>query len=75
MNIELSKSEVGMILKAIDHQIEDNAEMVQKGNAVFVKLTRAYLGENGIQVNDPADDEIKTFRQIILNVIKSPGDV
>ena len=58
-----------MILKAIDHQIEDNAEMVQKGNAVFVKLTRAYLGESGIEVDDPADDEINTFRQLMLNVI------
>lgn len=69
MNIELSKSEVGLLLNAIDHQIEDNAEMVNQGNAVFVKLTRAYLGESGIQVNDPADDEINTFRQLILNVI------
>ena len=69
MSIELTKSEVGMILKAIDHQIEDNAEMVQKGNAVFVKLTRAYLGESGIEVDDPADDEINTFRQLMLNVI------
>ena len=69
MNIELSKSEVGLLLNAIDNQIEDNAEMVNQGNAVFVKLTRAYLGESGIQVNDPADDEINTFRQLILNVI------
>lgn len=70
MNIELTKSEVGLLLNAIDHQIEDNAEIVNQGNAVFVKLSRAYLGESGIQVNDPTDEEIRTFRQIILDVIK-----
>ena len=78
MNIELSKSEVGLLLNAIDSQIEgseDNAEMVNQGNTVFVKLTRAYLGESGIQVNYPAEDVINSFRKLMLNVIKSPGDV